>query len=91
MMYTLESLNTIITDWKNQMAKIINIHTGEEVIPEKIPMDECNVCGVEFSLKDEGGINGYFGILPVKFCPTCLSSMLDMAKHLLGLEEKDDE
>ena len=52
------------------MGKIINIHTGKEVIPEKIVMDECNVCTGEFSLKDEGGIKGQFGILPVTFCPT---------------------
>tara|TARA_Y100000593_G_scaffold31541_1_gene62167 strand:+ start:1416 stop:1628 length:213 start_codon:yes stop_codon:yes gene_type:complete len=70
------------------MGKIINIHTGKEVIPEKIVMDECNVCTGEFSLKDEGGIKGQFGILPVTFCPTCLSSMISMVKHMLGI--KDD-
>ena len=70
------------------MAKIINIHTGKEVIPEEIPMDECNVCGVEFSLEDEGGIEGSFGMLPVSFCPFCLSSILDMSKQLLEIEDE---
>ena len=45
-------------------------------------MDKCNICHCEFSMEDEGGINGYFGMLPVSFCPFCLSSMLDMAKQL---------
>ena len=45
-------------------------------------MDKCNICHCKFSMEDEGGINGYFGIIPVTFCPTCLSSMMDMAKQL---------
>lgn len=34
---------------------------------------------------DEGGIDGYFGILPVSFCPTCFSSMCDMAAQYLDV------
>jgi len=37
----------------------------------------CNVCQAEFS-EEEGGVEGYFGILPVSFCPTCYSCMYDM-------------
>jgi len=49
---------------------------------------ECNVCACEFT-DDEGGIQGYFGILPVAFCPTCYSSMYDMVQQDfdLGVEE----
>ena len=35
---------------------------------------QCKVCSCEFT-DDEGGVVGYFGILPVAFCPTCYSSM----------------
>ena len=49
-------------------------------------MDKCNVCSVEFSLDEEGGIEGNFGILPVKFCPTCLSSMVDMVEQITAME-----
>jgi len=35
-------------------------------------MSECIVCNVDFSLNEEGGVEGNFGILPVAFCPTCL-------------------
>lgn len=38
---------------------------------------KCNVCQCDFT-DDEGGIQGYFGILPVAFCPTCYASMCDM-------------
>ena len=38
---------------------------------------KCSVCQCDFT-DDEGGIQGYFGILPVAFCPTCYASMCDM-------------
>lgn len=48
----------------------------------------CNVCASEFH-DDEGGVLGYFGILPVAFCPTCYSSIVDMVQQDLdiGVEE----
>ena len=71
------------------MAKIININTGEEVIPEQIPKMECTVCKGDFDIESEGGTAGYFGMIPVQFCPYCFSSMMDMAKHYMG--GKDEE
>jgi hypothetical protein len=49
----------------------------------------CSVCSCEFSLEDEGGIEGEFGIIPVSFCPTCLCCMQDMCDQLR--EGYDDE
>jgi hypothetical protein len=43
---------------------------------------ECNVCSCEFDLEGEGGIAGDFGIIPVAFCPTCLTSMVDMVHQM---------
>ena len=40
---------------------------------------ECSVCDYKFNLENEGGVRGEFGILPVAFCPTCLSCAIDMA------------
>lgn len=45
-------------------------------------MSVCNVCSCIFEIESEGGIEGYFGIIPVEFCPTCLSSMFDMVEQL---------
>lgn len=42
----------------------------------------CTICQVTFSLALEGGVAGEFGILPVAFCPTCLSSCIDMVQQL---------
>ena len=42
----------------------------------------CSTCEVEFDLDAEGGTEGEFGILPVSFCPTCLSSVFDMVEKL---------
>jgi len=44
-------------------------------------MHKCTTCSCEFT-DDEGGVQGNFGILPMSFCPTCLSCMLDMADQL---------
>lgn len=47
-----------------------------------IKMNTCSVCSCDFSLEDEGGIQGDFGIIPVSFCPTCLCCMEDMCDQL---------
>ena len=54
---------------------------------------KCNVCQCDFT-DDEGGIQGYFGILPVAFCPTCYASMCDMVgpiddREWEGLTDED--
>jgi hypothetical protein len=49
---------------------------------------KCLVCSCKFT-EDEGGVLGYFGILPVAFCPNCYSCMVDMVSQDLniGIEE----
>ena len=56
---------------------------------------QCTACLCEFT-DDEGGVHGDFGILPMSFCPTCLSCMLDMAEQLnprewVGLTDEERE
>jgi len=41
----------------------------------------CNVCQCDFT-DDEGGVQGYLGILPVAFCPTCYAGIVDMVEQL---------
>ena len=53
----------------------------------------CNVCQCDFT-DDEGGIQGYLGILPVAFCPTCFSGLCDMVdqmndRELEGLTDEE--
>ena len=55
-------------------------HTGDE--------HKCSVCSCDFT-DDEGGVIGYFGILPVAFCPTCYSCMVDMVTQDFDLEDEE--
>ena len=69
------------------MGKVINIHTGKELQDNvKTPDIECTICKSPFSIEGEGGTTGLFGILPVSFCPFCLSSILDMSTQMLGIK-----
>ena len=40
---------------------------------------KCSNCDSDFDADAEGGIGGYFGVVPVQFCVWCLSSLHDMA------------
>ena len=54
------------------------------------PSDKCCVCGADYN-EEEGGIQGYFGIMPVTFCCWCLSSTVDMVEQLNNYEGEDNE
>jgi len=60
------------------MATIIDIHTGKE---SETPQFKCSICDCTFS-EQEGGLQvGMIGMIPVSFCPTCFSGLLDMADY----------
>ena len=63
------------------MAKIININTGEVVIPPEEIHHTCSICDSKFSESEGGMNNGLIGILPVSFCPTCFNGILEMAYY----------
>lgn len=48
---------------------------------EAVGFRECSICGGPFDLDTEGGSEGCIGILPVAFCPTCKTGILDFAEH----------
>ena len=53
-------------------------------------MDKCSICDVEFEEESEGGVIGYLGILPVAFCPTCFSGIMDMAEMLRVIDDEEN-
>jgi hypothetical protein len=55
---------------------------------EEILNYKCSVCSCDFT-EDEGGVIGHFGMLPVAFCPTCFSCMIDMAEQYLDISETE--
>lgn len=57
---------------------------------KEINPHRCSVCSCDYT-DDEGGIQGYFGILPVSFCPTCFSCMCDMASQYLDDDQLNEE
>jgi len=42
---------------------------------------ECTICKGPFNIETEGGVTGEIGILPVSFCPTCITGVLDFAEQ----------
>lgn len=51
---------------------------------------ECSICKSGFDMDSEGGTAGHFGIMPVAFCPWCLSSMFDMVSQMGGVEDSTE-
>ena len=70
------------------MDKIVKLYPDKDDNLE-FPDVECTVCKTAFSPEDEGGIMGKFGMIPVQFCPFCLSSTVSMIEFLQ--EKKDEE
>ena len=50
---------------------------------------ECTICSRGFEIANVGGVDGYFGVMAVSFCPDCYASM----EAMVGLlnEDEDDE
>ena len=51
----------------------------------------CSVCNSEFDINGEGGTEGYFGAIPVRFCPWCLSCMIDMVQQMSEENVNEDQ
>ena len=49
---------------------------------------KCTICQCDFT-DDEGGIQGYLGILPVAFCPFCFSGIFTMVHQMDDREWED--
>jgi len=50
--------------------------------------NKCNVCSCTYT-DDEGGVQGYFGMISVSFCPTCFSSMCDMVQQMTEVSQEE--
>jgi len=42
----------------------------------------CKICDGPFNIETEGGSEGFIGMLPVTFCPTCKAGIFDFADQL---------
>ena len=46
----------------------------------KTGVPECNICAGPVDLENEGGIQGYIGILDFALCVTCHAGIVDMVE-----------
>ena len=44
-----------------------------------IDFKKCTICDIKFEIEKEGGLQGFFGIIPVVFCEFCFNCVLDLA------------
>jgi hypothetical protein len=51
--------------------------------------NKCSICEVDYD-EEEGGVQGYFGILPVTFCCWCYSCLVDMLGQLETPEDDNN-
>lgn len=49
----------------------------------------CTICDGPFDIDQEGGRNGYIGILPVSFCVTCFAGIMDFAEQEMAFYDED--
>lgn len=70
------------------MTKIINLHTGKE---KELMMFDCTICNCRFSEQEGGLQQGVIGMIPISFCPTCFSGVMEMAEYFRGTDEKEEE
>ena len=47
----------------------------------------CTICNGPFNLDTEGGVEGFIGMLPVQFCPTCKAGIFDFVEQNSPPEE----
>ena len=69
------------------MAKIINLNTGKE---KELLMFNCTICNCRFSEQEGGLQRGVIGMIPISFCPTCFSGVMDMADYFRGTDEEEE-
>ena len=62
----------------------------KEERPGKKPLT-CSVCDSPVDLAHEGGIEGWFGMIPVAFCVWCYNGVVDMvSQQCLRCQEDED-
>jgi len=61
------------------LAKIVNIHTGEE---RTIETFDCTICNDKFSENDTGLQRGIIGSTFVSLCPICFKGMINLVDFI---------
>jgi len=70
------------------MSKILNINTGKERV---IPTFNCTICDCTFTENEGGLLQGVIGMIPISFCPTCFSGVLEMSDYFRNNKGESNE
>ncbi len=62
---------------------VIDLNTGKEKV---IPKFNCTICDCTFTEQEGGLQRGAIGMIPISFCPTCFSGILDMSDYFRDSE-----
>ena len=54
-------------------------------------MFNCTICDCKFSEQEGGLQRGVIGMIPISFCPTCFSGIMEMADYFRGTDEKEED
>jgi hypothetical protein len=52
---------------------------------------KCTICHTDYDSEEEGGIEGYLGIIPVSFCSSCFTGVVSMVEEVAGVSLDDIE
>ena len=82
-----------IRDWRGQARMCTSPEEAIQLVRhgyENPPgIHDCCVCNGPFSPDQEGGRIGTIGILPVAFCPTCFTGVMDFAEQEMEHYDED--
>ena len=69
---------TVTWDWSPTVP--YSYEEVEELLLQRISSKDCSICNSRFN-HDEGGMEGYVGLIPVALCPTCKTGMVEFASY----------
>ncbi len=52
---------------------------------------KCTICHTDYDSEEEGGVEGYLGIIPVSFCSSCFAGIVSMVEEVSGVSLDDIE
>ena len=89
---TRNKLQIEILEWiANKAGSLDQCQDAAERVLQDTSVCYCSICSGPFDLEGEGGTQGYLGIIPVAFCPTCKCGIFDLASQFNYYEEELEE
>jgi len=89
---TRNKLQIEILEWiANKAGSLDQCQDAAERVLQDTNVVYCSICTGPFDLESEGGTQGYIGIIPVAFCPTCKVGVIECGQGYNYYEEELEE